>query len=141
MATLDRNMQKKRTIEHKERNQKKKKILNPERINHQALIDEIMQLEALECESRLTGDGRMRKKHLTDRFNSVRKARQELGLEPIELPIFDSDEYVSKKHRKSSTKQQPLSANSLSHTLLPLLPPGPIPLYAPPGLAPFRIEQ
>lgn len=131
---------KKKTVERKEKKQKRK-ILNPEKINHQALIEEIMRLEAMDYESKLTGDGRMRKKHLTDRFNSVRKARQELGLEPIELPIFDPEEYASKKHKKPGTKQQLLSVNSLFHTLLPSLPPGPIPPSAPPGLVPFRTEQ
>lgn len=97
---------------------------NPEKYNHRALIEEIQKLEELDYEAKLNGEGRMRKKHLMDRFNSLKKARREAGLEDVDLPPFDPEAYIQRKQQKKLTK-------------LPSLPPGPLRDVPPSGLPPF----
>lgn len=90
----------------------------------QSLIDEIQKLEELDYEAKLNGEGRMRKKLLIDRFNSLRKARRKAGLEDIELPPFDPEALAQKKRMKKAFK-------------LPPMPSGPLRDDVPSGLPPF----
>lgn len=66
------------------------------------LLVEIERLRDLECEDKLDGPGRMRRKHLEEQFVALKKAREKAKLPTLELLEFDPEEYLKRKKNKRS---------------------------------------
>jgi hypothetical protein len=61
------------------------------------LLVEIEKLRDLECEGRLDGPGRLKRKHLEEQFVALNKAREKAGLLTMHISEFDPEEYLARK--------------------------------------------
>jgi hypothetical protein len=97
------------------------------------LVAEIHRLSVLEYEGKLNSDARLRKKHLSDRYQSICKARRDAGLDTESLIDFDPEAYEAAKLEKLQKKRHkpepsaPKDDSPFDDRGFPRLPNGPAP--------------
>lgn len=146
-AESHRRAQKRRTAERKKRTRQEALARVPlARRDPSKLLVEIERLRELECEGRLGGDARMRRKHLEDQFAALCRAQQKAGVPTLVLPDYDPEAYLARLCAargsagagRAAPEDNADAETEADASALPPMPPGEPLLGGVPGLPAYR---
>jgi len=91
------------------------------------LLVEIERLRRLEAQEKLDGPNRMRRKHLEEQFEALRKAREKAGMPVMVLQPFLPEDYKELENNESAGSWPPLPDDEPYN-------------IGPPGLPPYQLK-